>query len=70
MNPIEYVCARMECFLEGNFEKPKDSDELFNTLVYIWNYLMSDESYRRSLVESMIKRVGDLFSAQGSYTQY
>ena len=70
MNPIEHVWARMESILCHCYQRPENSDQLYETLNVIWVQLMSDVEYRKTLIHSMMHRVQCLFNANGSYTHY
>ena len=70
MNPIENIWGIVERKLHREFEKPKDSDELFATLQFIWIEIMDNNNFRETLVKSMISRIADLKECNGGYTSY
>lgn len=67
MNPIEHVWSYMKRELKKH-GLAEDPDDLFETLIRIWNEL--DENFIRSLTQSMRKRVRCLHEAEGGHTKY
>ena len=71
MNCIENVWGRMAQILQREYEKPDSSDQLFATLVAIWNDLVvNNREYRKTLISTMPRRVAALNDAQGGHTHY
>jgi len=70
MNPIENAWGHMENILKRDYERPASSDELYETLVEIWNEIMTGDNYRIHLISSMTNRVRTLFEVDGGYTKY
>jgi len=70
MNPIENVWGLMETKLQREYETPNNDNELYQTLTQIWNDLMEDNSYRRSLINSMSHRIEALHAVGGGFTHY
>lgn len=71
MNCIENVWGRMAQILQREYEKSDSSDQLFATLVAIWNDLVvNNREYRQTLISTMPRRVAALKDAQGGHTHY
>ena len=49
---------------------PTNSDSLYGTLEFIWNDVMANEQYRKTLAYSMRNRMKDHSLNSGGYTKY
>ena len=67
LNPIEHLLDHVKRRLQ-QLPKPKDTDELWDQVVTIWNEITP--SQRATLVHSVHKRLAAVRKAKGSYTTF